>query len=68
MHATVSRAHSSYRVDEDQPPRSAHHPRPTLTQEEFEAIHARRALYRAVGEASPVIVVLLVLLVFAVIP
>lgn len=57
---------ASHRLDDELSPTAAP-PTTAQNQEAFEHERARRALFRAVGEASPVIMVLLVLLVFSLI-
>lgn len=66
MHIFATPGHASHRLD-DEPTPSSPPSRSIQTQEAFEHEHAKRALFRALGEASPVIMVLLVLLVFSLI-
>lgn len=61
MQIFATSGHASHRLDDEFGPPAA------PSQEAFEHQHAKRAFFRAIGEASPVIMVLVVLLVFSLI-
>lgn len=66
MQTFVTLGHASHRLDGEFDPPSA--PSAAVqSQEAFEHEHAKRAFFRAIGEASPVILVLMLLLVFSLI-